>query len=77
MNASKQTEKKHQDMANLSSLVKQNHTASFRDPPPYLSARLCVYECVHMFGSVVQDLVKNMRVFNKENVHLPFRLYAN
>lgn len=42
--ASKQTEKKHHDMANLSPLLKQNHPASFRDPRLYLSARLCVYE---------------------------------
>lgn len=75
--ASKQTERKHHDMANLSPLLKQNHPASFRDPSQYLSAKLCVYECMHMFGTVVQDLGKNIHVFNKENVHLPFGLYSN
>lgn len=71
--ASKQTEKKHHGMADLSPLLKQNHSASFRDSPLYLSARLCVFVCMHAWdhGS---GLRKNMHVFNKENVHLSFGL---
>lgn len=70
--ASKRQKRNSHDTADLSALLEQNHTVSFRDPPVYLSVKLCVYECMHMFGTVVWDLGKNMHVFNKENVHFPF-----
>jgi len=50
-------------MANLPLLVEQNQTVSFRDPPLYLSVRLCVHECMHMLGTRVQDLGENMRMW--------------
>lgn len=76
MITSKQTRKEHGDTNDKFASIAYTESSCIFQRSPTVSIRLCVHECMHVLGTRVQDLGKNMHMLNKENVHLLFGLYS-